>query len=158
LVVFTNLSSGATAYTWDFGDGNSNTNINPANMYMNAGSYTVKLTAFGPGGTNALIETNYIVVTNPPPPPVVAGFLATPTNGVAPLLVSFTNLSTGAIGYTWDFGDGNTSTNANPANTYMNAGAYTVTLTAIGPGGTNNLSQSNCIFVLAPALLVVTPA
>jgi PKD repeat protein len=42
--------------------------VNPANLYTNAGSYTVSLTANGPGGTNTLTQTNYVVVTNPPPP------------------------------------------------------------------------------------------
>jgi PKD repeat protein len=156
-VSFTNLSSGATSYSWDFGDGNTSTAANPANTYSNAGSYTVTLTAGGAGGTNSLTRSNYIVVTNPPPP-VLADFVGDPTNGAAPLTVSFTNLSSGAASYSWDFGDGNTSTAANPANTYSNAGSYTVTLTAIGAGGTNNLTRSNYVVVTNSSQLVVTPA
>jgi hypothetical protein len=53
--------------SWDFGDGNTSTATNPANI-MNAGSYTVKLTAIGVGGTNTLTRANYIIVTNVPPP------------------------------------------------------------------------------------------
>src|SRR5205807_1978669 len=118
----------------------------------------VSLTAIGAGGTNILARTNYIVVTNPPPPPVIAGFVAGPTNGVAPLNVLFTNLSSGATNYTWDFGDGNGSISVNPNNTYTNAGSYTVSLTAIGPGGTNILARTNYIQVIEPAHLFVTPA
>ena len=106
-VTFTNQSAGATNYTWNFGDGNISSNLNPTNTYTNAGSYSVTLAANGPGGTNTLTLTNYIVVTNPPPPPVVVDFVADPTNGAAPLLVVFTNLSSGATNYQWDFGDGN---------------------------------------------------
>src|SRR5207249_1535314 len=96
-------------------------------------------------------------LTNPPPP-VVATFVAAPTNGTAPLTGSFTNLSSGATSYNWDFGDGNTSAAANPANTYSNAGSYTVTLTAIGAGGTNSLTRSNYVVVTNTPQLVVTPA
>ncbi|MSU59926.1 MAG: PKD domain-containing protein, partial [Pedosphaera sp.] len=144
-VTFTNLSANATDFAWDFGDGNTSTNANPLNTYSNAGSFTVTLTAIGAGGTNALTRTNYITVTNYPPP--LADFTADVTNGLAPLTVTFTNLSVNATGFAWDFGDGNTSTSANPLNTYSNAGSFTVTLTAVGAGGTNALTRTNYITV-----------
>jgi PKD repeat protein len=147
-VNFTNSSAGATNYAWTFGDGNTSTNTNPANTYSNAGTYSVTLTAIGPGGTNALTRTNYITVLTP----VVAGFTGAPTSGVAPLTVNFANSSSGAANYAWSFGDGNTSAAANPANTYSNAGTYSVTLTAIGPGGTNALIRTNYITVVAPVV------
>jgi PKD repeat protein len=46
-------------------------------------------------------------------------------------IATFTNSSVGASTYSWDFGDGNTSTSTNPTNNYQVAGTYTVTLTAI---------------------------
>jgi hypothetical protein len=96
-------------------------------------------------------------VTNPPPP-VVVDFTGAPTSGVAPLIVSFTNLSTGASSYNWDFGDGNTSTDTHPGNTYTNPGSYSVTLAVSGSEGTNILSRTNYIRVFAPAQLVVGSA
>ena len=117
-VVFTNLSTGATNYSWAFGDGNLSTNTNPTNIYTNPGIYSVSLTAIGPGGTNVLTRASYIQVLAP----VVANFAANPTNGVAPLTVVFTNLSTGATNYSWAFGEGNLSTNTNPG---INSGAGT---------------------------------
>jgi len=153
-VAFSNLSSGATSYSWDFGDGNTSGSLNPANTYSNAGSYTVSLTASGPGGSNTLTRTNYVVVTNPPPP-VVADFAAGPTNGVAPLTVVFTNLSSGAIKFIWDFGDGNASASLNPDNTYTNGGSYTVSLIASGPGGSNTLTRTNYVVVTNPPPPVV---
>ena len=84
---------------------------------------------------------------------LVANFAADPTNGVAPLTVVFTNLSNGATDYAWDFGDGNLSTNVNPVNTYTNPGAYSVSLTAIGPGGTNTLTLTNYIAVTSLPLV-----
>ena len=64
----------------------------------------------------------------------------TPTNPVASfqyevseanfLEVKFTNYSQNATMYSWNFGDGNTSTEENPTHVYETAGAYTVVLTA----------------------------
>jgi PKD repeat protein len=150
-VIFTNLSTGATEYAWAFGDGNLSTNVQPANTYTNPGVYSVTLSAVGPGGTNILTLTNYIVVVPPPP---VADFTTDLTNGAVPLTVVFTNLSTGATEYTWAFGDGNLSTNVQPANTYTNPGVYSVTLNAVGPGGTNTLTRTNYIVVVPPALVL----
>jgi PKD repeat protein len=135
-------TTGATNYSWSFGDGNVSVAANPSHTYTNVGSYTVKLTAIGAGGTNSLTRANYIVVTNPPP---VATFVASPTNGGAPLTVLFTNLSVNATNYNWDFGDGQTNASANPTNVYRSEGSYTVTLTAFGPGGQSIMVRSNYI-------------
>ena len=72
--------------------------------------------------------------------------------------MNFTNLSTNATNYAWTFGDGNISTNEHPANTFTNAGSFTVALEAIGAGGTNIVTFTNYITVTnLPPLLVVTP-
>jgi PKD repeat protein len=152
-VSFTNLTAGATNYSWGFGDGNTSTNANPVNNYTNAGTYSVTLTAVGVGGTNMLTRTGYIVVTNIPP---TADFVAAPISGFAPLTVYFTNLSTGGItDYHWDFGDSNFSINQHPTNTYTAPGAYTITLTTGGTGGTNVLVRSNYVVVSARPLIVL---
>ena len=141
-VNFTNLSANATKFTWSFGDGKTSTNTNPSNTYSNAGVFSVSLTASGNGGTNTLTFTNYITATNAPPVP---SFSANVRTGLAPFQVNFTNLSANATAYSWNFGDGNSSTNANPVNTYTNAGVFSVSLIAIGLGGTNSLSFTNYI-------------
>ncbi|MBS1646838.1 MAG: M4 family metallopeptidase [Bacteroidetes bacterium] len=62
-----------------------------------------------------------------------AAFTALNTSSCsAPLAVSFSNSSTGAVSYAWNFGDGNTSANTSPAHTYTAAGIYPVTLIATG--------------------------
>lgn len=147
-VNFTNFSTGATNYSWDFGDGNGSTAVNPINTYTTAGSYTVTLTAIGAGGTNSVVEVNYIVVTNPQPP--TASFTGTPTSGLAPLTVNFANASSGATSYSWNFGDGNSSGAVNPSHTYTSTGSYTVTLTAVGAGGTNSFTRANYVAVTNP--------
>ena len=80
----------------------------------------------------------------------VSGFTGSPTNGIVPLAVTFSNLSANATNYVWNFGDGNTSTLTNAADTYTNPGLYSVTLTAIGAGGTNILTLTNYITALNP--------
>ena len=56
--------------------------------------------------------------------------------------VTFTNSSTNATSYSWDFGDGGTSAESNPTHTYATDGLYTVTLTATGAAGSIMASQT----------------
>jgi len=154
-VTFTNQSVGATSYAWDFGDGGTSGEENPTHEYTTDGVYSVSLTASGPGGSDTLVRTSYITVTQPAPPPVAA-FTATPTSGVVPLTVTFTNGSTNAESYAWDFGDGWTSGKTNPTHRYDAIGAYTVTLTAFGLGGSDTLVKTSYIAV-TPPLRYVAP-
>jgi len=144
-VAFSNLSSGATDYSWDFGDGHFSNATNPTNIYASPGLYSVTLAARGTGATNILTRTGYIAATNPPG--TVANFTAAPLSGVPPLLATFNNLSGNATNYLWDFGDGQTSTATNVVHTYTNPGNYTVALQAAGPLGTNTLTRTDYIVV-----------
>jgi len=85
-------------------------------------------------------------------PPPVAHFSASPTSGIAPLTVNFTDQSTGQItSWSWDFGDGSTSTEQSPSHTYNNSGIYTVTLTVAGPEGSDKETKTDYIKVRSPA-------
>ncbi|MDT8304067.1 MAG: S8 family serine peptidase, partial [Sedimentisphaerales bacterium] len=120
---------GITTWTWDFGDGTTSTERNPSHTYQEAGSYTVSLTAVGPGGTDTESKKGFIQLTKPSAP--VANFTAKPRSGNGPLVVQFTNTSTGHVSNRlWDFGDGTTSTEQNPVHTYTyrNTPDYTVSL------------------------------
>jgi PKD repeat protein len=82
----------------------------------------------------------------------VAQFTGSPTSGTFPLTVNFSNTSTGSItSQAWNFGDGGTSTAANPSHVYAAAGTYTVSLTVTGPGGSNTQTRTNYVTVSAPA-------
>src|SRR5581483_7749697 len=64
--------------------------------------------------------------------PLTAAAGASPTTGNAPLSVSFTGSATGGTApysYSWNFGDGSSSTAQNPSHTYSSAGTFTATLT-----------------------------
>ncbi len=86
----------------------------------------------------------------------VASFNSAPNSGNAPLLVSFTDTSTGTItSRLWAFGDGATSTLQNPTHSYA-AGTFSVSLTVNGPDGTNTLTKPNLIVAVnAPAGLTL---
>ncbi|MHC4310681.1 MAG: PKD domain-containing protein, partial [Planctomycetota bacterium] len=83
------------------------------------------------------------------PPRPVAHFSATPASGRPPLIVNFTDQSTGQItSWSWDFGDGSTSTEQNPSHTYTDGGSYTVSLTVTGPGGSDTETRADYINVV----------
>ncbi len=82
----------------------------------------------------------------------VAAFTGTPTSGVAPLTVNFTDQSTGPpTSWSWTFGDGGTSTLQNPSHTYTTAGTYTVSLTATNSVGSDNETKTNYITATEPS-------
>jgi PKD repeat protein len=77
-----------------------------------------------------------------------SAFRAAPTRGKAPLKVQFSDQSTGDItSWSWNFGDGSTSTEQNPSHTYANIGTYTVSLTVSWPGGSDTETKTNYITV-----------
>lgn len=79
-----------------------------------------------------------------------ADFQGVPTFGIAPLDVTFTDLSVGEItSWGWDFGDGATSSLQNPQHTYQEAGSFTVQLTVTGPSGENTAIKQDYITVSA---------
>ena len=63
--------------------------------------------------------------------PVTADFTVNPTVGLAPLVVSINNLSSGATEYQWSFGNGDVSTEESPSYTYTENGLYELTLVAL---------------------------
>ena len=87
--------------------------------------------------------------TSPSNDPPVASFTANPLSGGAPLAVTFTSTSTNATSHEWDFnGDGILDASGVIVQyTYNDAGAYSVSLTATGPGGTDSITRANYINV-----------
>jgi len=78
-----------------------------------------------------------------------AHFTADVTSGCAPLLVHFTNTTTGASGsatYSWDLGNGTTSTLTDVSGSYIAAGTYTCTLTVTDGGVTTTYSMTITVF------------
>lgn len=148
---FTDTSTGSiTNRHWDFGDGTT-TNLagtTVQHIYNTTGLYTVALTVSGPAGSDTSTEVGAIDVLPPVMP--AAAFTPAKVSGYAPLIVAFTDSSTGTItNRYWDFGDGNTSNTvaATISHTYAAAGSYTVALTVSGPAGSDTDTQTDLITV-----------
>jgi PKD repeat protein len=120
------------SYAWTFGDGGTSSAANPQRTYSNTGSYNARLIVTDNQGAKdtAFVQIQVQTSSNQPPNAVAT---ANPTSGTAPLAVQFTgsgsNDPNGIISsYAWSFGDGGTSSQANPQRTYTAAGNYTARL------------------------------
>jgi PKD repeat protein len=119
------------SYAWNFGDGETSTEANPTYTYNTPGTYNATLIVTdseGLTGTSTIeITVGGVAVENP-----TAEASADVTSGEAPLVVSFIgDQSTGVndiVSYAWDFGDGETSTDANPMYIYNTPGTFIATL------------------------------
>lgn len=143
-VDFTNTSVGATSYEWDFGDGNTSTEINPSHTYAEDGIFIATLSATNDCGT---VSTEVTVSINTPP---VADFNADVVEGCVDLIVQFNDASTDNVTqWFWTFEGGNpaTSTEANPQVTYNSPGVYDVTLEVTGAAGSNVITFEDFITV-----------
>lgn len=131
-----NSGGSITSWKWDFGDGYTSSLKSPSHTYNAAGVYTATLIASNSGGSSQP-KSATITVTNTLKPPVAA-FSASPTSGNPPLTVTFTDQSTESpTSWSWNFGDGTTSTIQGPTHTYSSAGVYTVTLIASNSDGSS---------------------
>ena len=80
------------------------------------------------------------IPTPPPSDEVVASFQFDVNSG-NPLQVDFSNFSLNATSHSWDFGDGNSSTEESPSHTYESGGDFSVTLTATGSNGEDTRTE-----------------
>jgi len=117
----------ADTYSWTGGTTDDSLTITAG------GTYTLNITdACGSGSETIVITEN-------------SGPTANFTSVASYLTASFTNNSTSpstGTSYLWDFGDGNTSTSANPSHAYDTIGVYTVTLTVTNDCGTSTFTST----------------
>jgi len=149
VVIFGNTSVNATSYSWDFGDGQFSTEINPTHTYTEDGTYNVILTAFNDCGGHEYIFP--VTIATPP----IADFSASPLTGCAPLQVSFVNGATNnTTNWQWTFEGGNpaTSNAMNPNVIYNQIGNYGVTLTVSNAQGSDVIVRQNYINIVPDAL------
>lgn len=148
-VNFTNTSTGATGYTWNFGDGSPFSTLqNPSHVYTTPGSYNVTLIATNSSGPciDSIVKSLFIVIAPP-----IAGFINPPDSGCVPLAINFASTSVSPIdpitNYIWNFGDGSTATSAPPlSHTYTATGIYSVSLIIQTANGcTDTATCNNCI-------------
>ncbi|OFY36511.1 MAG: hypothetical protein A2W91_02940 [Bacteroidetes bacterium GWF2_38_335] len=118
-VPFINTTAGGVTYSWNFGDGESSADENPVHTFYNSTTgdvvYTIQLTAESMFGCTSSISHNLTVHPLPN-----SSFTNDGIPGCSPVTVNFNNTSTGAVGYEWIFGDGNTSVAEDPTHTFYN--------------------------------------
>jgi len=143
----TPMTAGVCALIWSHNPSWTATQVRNQ-LYSSADNIDAYLSSKYIGKMGAGRINAYNAVNTGPPPPPVANFSGSPTSGTAPLTVNFTDLSTGSItSWSWTFGDGGTSTAQNPSHQYTSAGTYTVSLTVVGPGGSDGETKNNYITV-----------
>jgi gliding motility-associated-like protein len=127
---FNNTSLAGQQFFWDFGDGNTSTDVNPTHLYSDTGSYTVHLLAIDNGTCNIRDSTTQTIQVHNSPK---AGFNTTPQPPDYNIPTVFHNNSTGATHYTWFFGD-NDSADKQTADTvihiYQSTGTFNACLIA----------------------------
>jgi gliding motility-associated-like protein len=143
-VNFNDISVGATAWNWNFGDGGTSTLQNPAHTYTALGNYNVTLVVTGANGCkDSIIKNQFVKIQKP-----IVGINGFPLEGCVPYTINPTpNVTTvdGVVTYLWNFGDGFTSNAQNPTHTYTIQGNYTVKLFIT----TNDGCVDSSIFVRA---------
>lgn len=145
--LFRNNATGSNlTYAWDFGNSTTATAPNPQATYTQPGQYTVTLVVTNDiGCTETIVKNNYIQVPDPQ-----AQFSIPPDLPVCPpILVQFTNTSTGHQRSVWDFGDGSRSDLSAPAHVYNLPGTFTVTL--------NVYSEGDCVSSATEEVIIKGP-
>ena len=117
------------------------------------GSYSGQIfyEIFQLGGALCFVDTVFLEIEVIPAFEPVPDFQTFPQVIVAGGTVDFENLTQNPVeNWLWDFGDGNTSMEKTPSNTYDTPGKYTVSLTATGPGGSAIITKEEYIEVVEP--------
>ena len=131
-------------WTWNFGDGQTSNLQNPDHVYSNPGTYTVTLTVTTDAGCKNSNATSPIVVNAYPSPvaqfSVNSNTFSLPYDGLI-----CTNLSTGAVSYNWNFGDGNSSSQVHPHYNYSSIGNYQIQLVAMSVYGCSDTAYTTIV-------------
>ena len=120
-------------YSWDFGDGNTNSGPTRSHTYSAVGRYTAQVTATN-GAEQAVASTTVAVIDRP-----ITGLSAASSERThlgSSTMFTATILDGSNVEYLWEFGDGNSDAGANPTHSYAAVGSYTATVRA-----TNGVSQ-----------------
>ncbi len=149
-VQLTNNSINATSYLWDFGNGNTSTTPEPTITYPLPGTYNVTLTAFNPVSCN--LSSQSVISIEALDTIITADFTYQLPGICDPQQVVFNTNYGSYVSYLWDFGDGTTSTEANPTHLYGISGDITATLIVSTPCALPDTTSAT--FFLPPPPLV----
>ena len=131
----------ADQWNWNFGDGSLSSVQNPVHAYLDSGYFSVTLTAFNNGCPQTVSRNLYIHVK----PPIARFTYSVNCNNkrvVTFANTSKTDIAYGPVSYSWNFGDGNTSSSISPTHTYASTGNYSVSLSVTNGSCTNLFTQA----------------
>jgi len=153
----TDSDGSVVSWSWSFGDGATSTAHNPTHQYADDGIYTVTLVVTDDDGAPSTPYSTGVAVANVAPR---AAFAVDPPPLVVGEPINFTDASTDddgtVVACSWDFGDGATSTDENPAHTYSAQGTYTVSLIVTDDDGAASAAATTDIEVWAERNLFVS--
>jgi gliding motility-associated-like protein len=158
-VAFTNSSTGTgafTTYLWNFGDATTSTANSPTHVYAAGGTYNATLTVTN--GAGCVSTVPHTVTVLPRPVAAISGddgdgdtqYCLSPVDNTTSEIVTFFNTTTGAVSYSWNFGDGspvfNTASTASFTHTYSSYGTFIVVMTATGANGCTTSTNLTVVF------------
>lgn len=149
-VNFQNTSSNGKVVKWDFGNGKTSIDENPAITFDTLGIYSVTLVVSNSLGCLDTLRKVALVKVLPPQLDSIIGL---PYDGCGPYTANLQPKITSSepvVSYNWNFGDGGTSTLQNPTHTFSGTGTYTVTLTVSTTSGCQNTFQRKVVISPKP--------
>jgi gliding motility-associated-like protein len=151
-IQFENTSAYSNSFLWEFGDGAVSNKPNPEYTYYESGTYKIKLTAWGDGGTDSYSTVNEVYVL-----PNAYFEIAPRYVYVNDQAVHCFNLSDNGDSYLWDFGDGIGSEEMSPVHMYTQEGNYDVTLNVWTDKGCYDLYVFQTAVLVEPTGRIVFP-
>ncbi|MCF8461516.1 MAG: PKD domain-containing protein [Flavobacteriales bacterium] len=149
-------SSSIVSWSWNMGDGSGPiTLVDPIHQYADTGMYSVTLTVESlEGCTDQITQTVHVTAV-----PSASFTFVSACEDIATVFTNTSTIDAGNLNYVWNFGDGNTSTDASPSHVYTVDGTYTVTLTVSSDGGCEDVTSASVEVYAAPtALFTATTA
>ncbi len=157
-VSFTAVPSGGTApytsFAWNFGDATSSNLQDPSHVYARTGVFGASVTVTDSTSKTAVSNSITITVNALPGGPLTALSSGSPLSGHAPLSVAFSGVASGGTApytYSWNFGNGATSTAQNPLYTYTQAGTFDAVL-SVADSASGHATASAVVITVGPAV------
>jgi PKD repeat protein len=158
----TTVTNGALTYAWNFGDGTTGSGASTTHNYAMHGNYTVTLTVRDAGGLTTTASQSISLLAPPATPAVMVQPGARTPNATIQLSATATDPQGSSLTYTWDFGDGGSSTGTDVTHAFATAGTFAVRVTATNALGLTATSAATQVPIawlplVRPSLIVLNP-